>query len=87
MELEKQTQLNQLYVRAKVGEIIQEYELSFIPTELDRNFYYKDLLYTALSYRKENNFDTTEIENILNGTLEKEIKIKELELELLKLRG
>ena len=87
MELDKQTQLNELYAKAKRGEMIQQYQLSFIPSELDRNYYYKDLLSVALNFRKENNIDYTEIENILNGTAEREMRIKELELELLKLRG
>lgn len=87
MELEQQTKLNQLYSKVKNGEMVYQYELSFIPNELDRDYYYKDLLNVLLEYKKANNLDTTEITNILNGEVERERRIKELELELLKLKG
>lgn len=87
MELEKQTQLNELYTRARNGELIQSFELSFIPSNLNRDFYYKDLLLICLDYRKAHSQDTQQIEDILNGEVDRQRKIKELELELLKLRG
>lgn len=87
MEPDKHTKMIELYTRAKNGDIIQEYELSFIPNEFDRNFFYKDLLSTTKIAKLERNEDITEIDNILSGKLERERKIKELELELLKLRG
>lgn len=87
MQTDKQIALNELYLKAKQGEIVKESDLSFIPSQLDRDYYYKDLLTTAFNYRAENNGNILEIQNILTGQLDKEIKIKELELELLKLRG
>lgn len=87
MEQDKQIKLNELYTRAKSGEVIEKHELAFIPTELDREFYYKDLLNATLRFKKAYGLDTTEIEKILSGELEREMKIKELELELLKLKG
>ena len=87
MELDKHTKMIELYTRAKNGDIIQEYELSFIPNEFDRNFFYKDLLSTTKIAKLAKSEDITEIDNILSGKLERERKIKELELELLKLRG
>ena len=87
MQTDKQIALNELYLKAKQGEIIKESDLAFIPGDLDRDYYYKDLLTTAFNYRAENGGNVLEIQNILTGQLDKEIKIKELELELLKLRG
>ena len=87
MQTDKQIALNELYLKAKQGEIIQQYELAFIPNQLDRDYYYKDLLTTAFNYRAENGGNILEIQDILTGEKDREIKIKELELELLKLRG
>lgn len=87
MELEREVKLNQLYSKVKSGEMVYQYELSFIPNGLDRDYYYKDLLNVLLEYKKANNLDTTEITSILNGEVERERRIKELELELLKLKG
>lgn len=87
MDLEKKNKLNELYSKAKLGVMIEQNELAFIPDILDRDFYYKDLLSASLNYRKANDIDYSDIEYILSGQKEKDLKIKELELELLKLRG
>lgn len=86
MDLDQKIKLNELCTKAQQGALIELSELYFLPLNLDRDYYYKSLLRTALQYRQINNLDTVEIENILIGTEEKEKRIKELELELQKLK-
>lgn len=77
--------LENLYKRAKQGEIIPLTDLVFIPDILDREYYYKSLLSFTLEYRKNNNLDTKEVEELLYS--KKELEIKELEEKLALLKG
>ena len=77
--------LENLYKRAKQGEIIPLTDLVFIPDILDREYYYKSLLSFTLEYRKNNNLDTKEVEELLYS--KKELEIKELEEKLASLKG
>lgn len=81
-ELEK---LENLYKKAKQGEIIPLTDLVFIPDILDREYYYRSLLSFTLEYKKNNNLDTKEVEELLYT--KKELEIKELEEKLAQLKG
>ena len=77
--------LENLYKRAKQGEIIPLTDLVFIPDVLDREYYYKSMLALALEYKKNNSLDTKEVEELLYS--KKELEIKELEEKLALLKG
>lgn len=77
--------LENLYKRAKQGEIIPLTDLVFIPDVLDREYYYKSMLALALEYKKNNSLDTKEVEELL--FTKEELEIKELEEKLASLKG
>ena len=74
-----------LYEKAKLGEIIPLTNLVFIPDILDREYYHRSMLTLALEYKKNNNLDTKEVEELLYN--KKELEIKELEEKLAQLKG